>query len=70
MAFENLKAGIAVLMDEIVKRPEDAHILQEELREKIAEFRSLGLPVPEDVKALEQALEDDEIEAYLDNLPV
>ncbi len=58
MAFEELKAGITMLMDEIAKRPEDAHVLQEQLREKISELKALGLPVPEDILALELALED------------
>ena len=58
MAFEELKAGIAMLMDEIAKRPEDAHVLQEQLREKISEMKTLGQPVPEDILALELALED------------
>ncbi|WP_456388991.1 hypothetical protein [Profundibacter sp.] len=44
-------------MDEIAKRPEDAHVLQEQLREKISEFKTLGLPVPDDIQALEDALE-------------
>ena len=57
MAFEQLKIAITMLMDEIAKRPEDAHILQEQLREKISEFKTLGLPVPEDIQALEDALE-------------
>ncbi|WP_457648019.1 hypothetical protein [Profundibacter sp.] len=58
MAFEELKAGIAMLMDEIAKRPEDAHVLQEQLREKISEMKTLGQPVPEDILALERALEE------------
>jgi len=58
MAFEELKVGIAMLMDEIAKRPEDAHVLQEQLREKISELKTLGQPVPEDILALEQALEE------------
>ncbi len=57
MAFEELKAGIALILEEIEKRPEDRLELQEELREKIAEFRSLGLPVPEDIARLEKELE-------------
>lgn len=57
MAFEQLKIAVTMLMDEIAKRPEDAHILQEQLREKISEFKTLGLPVPEDIQALEDALE-------------
>lgn len=57
MAFEQLKIALTMLMDEIAKRPEDAHILQEQLREKISEFKTLGLPVPDDIQALEDALE-------------
>ncbi|WP_428544955.1 hypothetical protein [Profundibacter sp.] len=56
MAFEELKAGIAMLMDEIAKRPEDAHVLQEQLREKISEMKTLGQPVPEDILELELEL--------------
>jgi len=58
MAFEELKLGISMLMDEIAERPEDTHVLQEQLREKISELKSLGLPVPEDILALELALEE------------
>lgn len=58
MAFEELKVGIAMLMDEIAKRPEDAHVLQEQLREKIEELKSFGLPIPEDILALEKTLEN------------
>lgn len=70
MAFEDLKAAVAVLMDEIAKRPEDSHVLHEQLREKIAEFKALGLPVPEDILALEEALEDEEADDFFDNMPV
>ncbi len=59
MAFEQLKIALTMLMDEIAKRPDDTHILQEQLREKISEFKTLGLPVPEDIRALEDALEHD-----------
>lgn len=58
MAFESLKAGIAILLDEINKAPEDSHVLQEELREKIAELKTMGLPVPEDLQKFEDALEE------------
>lgn len=70
MAFEQLKAGIALILEEIEKRPEDRHILQEELREKIAEMRGLGLPVPEDILRLEEQLEDDDSDDIYDNMPV
>jgi hypothetical protein len=70
MSFENLKAGISMLMQEIVERPEDAHVLQEQLREKLAELKSLGLPLPEDLVELEQFLEDEEGGEDFDNMPV
>ncbi len=59
MAFEKLKAAITMLMDEIAKRPEDAHILQEQLREKISEMKTMGLPIPDDIQALEDMLEQE-----------
>jgi len=59
MAFEQLKAAITMLMDEIAEQPEDVHVLQEQLREKISEMKTLGLPVPDDILALEEALEDE-----------
>jgi len=70
MAFEQLKAGIALILEEIEKRPEDRHVLHEELREKIAELRSLGLPVPEDILKLEAELEEDDADDMFDNMPV
>jgi hypothetical protein len=48
MTFENLKASIYLLLEEMTEQPEDLHQIQEQLREKISEFRALGLPVPED----------------------
>lgn len=70
MAFEELKAGIALLLEEIEKRPEDRHILQCQLRDKIAQLRSLGLPVPEDILKLEVELEEDDADDLFDNMPV
>jgi len=48
MALEALKATIYMLLEEATEQPEDLHQLQEQLREKLAEFRALGLPVPQD----------------------
>lgn len=70
MAFEDLKAGVALLLQEIEKRPEDRHVLQEELREKIAEMRGLGLPVPDDLLRLEDQLEQNEADDMFDNMPI
>ena len=49
MAFEEFRLQLAMLMDEIARNPSDAHELQESLREKLAEMRALGLPVPDDL---------------------
>ena len=70
MAFESLKAAILVLLDEIEEAPEDMHVLQESLREKLSEMKSMGLPVPEDLASLEKALENQNAEDFFDNLPV
>ncbi len=56
MSFESLKASIYLLLEEMTEQPEDLHQLQEQLREKIAEFRALGLPVPEDFIQAERDL--------------
>ncbi len=70
MAFEELKASISLILDEIAKRPEDRHVLQEQLREKIAELDKLGLPVPEDIRNFEGKLEDDDADDLFDNMPI
>jgi hypothetical protein len=59
MPFENIKAAIAMLLEDMVNQPEDTHQIQESLREKLAELRALGLPLPEDLVALEERLERD-----------
>jgi len=58
MALEALKIRLLMMLDEATHQPEDLHQLQEELREKIAEFKAQGLPVPEDIGDLEKMLED------------
>jgi hypothetical protein len=40
------------------------------LREKIAEFRALGLPVPADLRKFEAQLEDDDADDLFDNMPI
>jgi hypothetical protein len=59
MAFEELRVQIAMLMDEYRGDPQDPHEIQEQLREKLAEMRAMGLPLPEDLVELEQALEEE-----------
>lgn len=59
MAFEDFRMGVAMLLDEIAKNPDNKHELQESLREKLTEMRDLGLPLPEDLVELEDYLEED-----------
>jgi hypothetical protein len=59
MSFENMKAAIALLLEQMANQPEDAHEIQETLREKLSEMRALGLPLPQDLIDLEARLERD-----------
>jgi hypothetical protein len=56
MALEAFKARISLLLDEMAARPEDAHAFQERIREQLAEMRAMGLPLPQDLVALERSL--------------
>lgn len=57
MPFEALKVRIRMLLEEATHQPEDLHELQETLREELAELRSSGLPLPQDLVDLELELE-------------
>ena len=59
MPLESLKARIAMLLEEMVHQPEDTHEIQESLREKLSEMRTLGLEVPQDLVKLELQLSRD-----------
>lgn len=59
MAFEELKAELALLFEQMVNQPEDAHELAETIREKLSAMRAGGLPLPDDLVALEQRLNSD-----------
>ena len=58
MAFETIKTSIFLLLEEMTEQPEDYHQLQEQLREKISEYRSLGLPVSEEIVRAEKLLSE------------
>lgn len=70
MAFENIKAAIDALMAEIAERPGDRVVLQEQIREKIAEMRAMGLPVPADLRQFEEELEQGDDDDTFDNVPL
>jgi len=57
MAFEDLKAEIALLLNQMENQPEDRHELYLQVREKLNEMRAFGLPLPDDLVRLEKQLE-------------
>jgi hypothetical protein len=57
MAFEDLKAEIALLINQMENQPEDRHELYLQIREKLNEMRAFGLPLPRDLVDLEKELE-------------
>ncbi len=59
MALEEFKARIALLLDVAADRPEDAHALQEQVREQLEGLKGMGMPLPQDLVELERALEED-----------
>ncbi len=59
MAFEEIKAEIALLFEQMVNQPQDAHEIRETVREKLSALRAEGLPLPADLVELERRLEQD-----------
>jgi len=57
MAFEDLKAELALLINQMENQPEDRHELYLQVREKLNEMRAFGMPLPEDLVRLEEELE-------------
>ncbi|MBX6321108.1 MAG: hypothetical protein IRY94_04705 [Rhodospirillaceae bacterium] len=59
MREQDLEAGIAMLLEEMAQKPEDAHELFLKLQEMLNVFRAEGLPIPEDLARLEAELEEE-----------
>lgn len=58
MAFEALKAELALLLNQMENQPEDRHELYLQIREKLNEMRNaFGMPLPDDLVRLERELE-------------
>jgi hypothetical protein len=57
MAFDDLKAELALLINQMENQPEDPHELYLQIREKLNEMRAFGMPLPEDLVAFERDLE-------------
>lgn len=57
MAFEEIKASINLLLSQMENQPEDKHEVLELIREKLEELKAMGMPLPEDLVALEKGLD-------------
>jgi hypothetical protein len=57
MAFEDLKAELALLINQMENQPEDRHELYLQIRERLNEMRAYGMPLPEDLVKFEEELE-------------
>jgi hypothetical protein len=57
MAFEDLKAELALLLNQMENQPEDRHELYLQVREKLNEMRAFGMPLPDDLVRMEKDLE-------------
>jgi hypothetical protein len=56
MAFENIKAELGLLLTRMQNEPEDKHELYLQVMEKLNELKAFGMPLPQDLVALEKAL--------------
>jgi hypothetical protein len=57
MAFENTKAEIALLLEAVQDAPHDRHELYLRIMQKLNELKAYGMPLPDDLVALENRLE-------------
>ncbi len=57
MAFEDLKAELALLVNQMENLPEDRHELYLQIRERLNEMRAFGMPLPADLVEFEEKLE-------------
>ncbi|WP_421853106.1 hypothetical protein [Oricola sp.] len=59
MAFEGLITRLNLMFQEMENQPEDAHELLERIHLELNQLKATGQPLPEDLLALEQRLEEE-----------
>lgn len=57
MAFEDVQAELGLLLTQMQSEPDDRHELHQQIRDKLNELRAYGLPIPQDLQDLDEALE-------------
>jgi hypothetical protein len=60
MALEQLRAEIAMLIQQMEDEPEDIHELHRRIRDKLSEIKAMGMPLPDDLVTLERRLDAEE----------
>ncbi|HET6927102.1 MAG TPA: hypothetical protein VFI48_09650 [Hyphomicrobiaceae bacterium] len=57
MAFEDKEAELGLLLGQMQAAPHDVHELYQQIRQKLAELRAYGMPLPDDLVEFERDLE-------------
>jgi hypothetical protein len=57
MAFENAKAEIALLLEQMQDAPHDRHELYLKIMQELNKLKAYGMPLPDDLVELEHRLE-------------
>jgi hypothetical protein len=59
MAFEDKEAELGLLLGKMQAAPHDVHELYQQIRQKLAELRAYGMPLPDDLVEFERDLEEE-----------
>lgn len=59
MAFDALKAELGLLLTQMQNEPADRHELYLQVMEKLNAMKAFGMPLPDDLVRLEEALEQE-----------
>jgi len=57
MAFEDKEAELGLLFGKMQAAPHDEHELYQQIRQKLAELKAYGMPLPDDLVQFERDLE-------------
>ena len=57
MVLEDLEARLSYLLTSIEENPEDLHELHALVQQKLQQLTAMGLPLPDDLVALQRKLE-------------
>ena len=58
MALEDIDTRLAYLLSSIEENPENLHELHDLVQQHLQQFKAMGMPLPDDLLALQKQLED------------